>query len=88
MPRRTGWTRRRGDIFSKALWLDLRDVMSNTGKVGLHLACLGETWQAAVFGFAGLHLADGRARPRSRLPAHWRAMEFKFHFQGKKYSPA
>ena len=72
--------------FSKALWLDLRDVMSNTGKEGLHLACLGETWQAAVFGFAGLHLADGRPALAPRLPAHWRAMEFKFHFQGKKYS--
>ena len=40
--------------FDKALWLDLREVMGNTGKEGLHLACLGETYQAVVFGFAGL----------------------------------
>ena len=32
---------------SEALWLDLRDVMGNTGKEGLHLAGMGETWQAA-----------------------------------------
>ena len=72
--------------FSKALWLDLRDVMSNTGKEGLHLACLGETWQTAIFGFAGLHLKDGKPVLSPHLPAHWRAMEFKFHCQGKKYS--
>ena len=72
--------------FSKALWLDLRDVMSNTGKEGLHLACLGETWQAAIFGFAGLHLQDGKPALAPRLPTRWRAMEFKFHCQGKKYS--
>ncbi len=31
----------------KALLLDLRDVMGNTGHEGLHLACMGEAWQAA-----------------------------------------
>lgn len=32
----------------KALLLDLRDIMGNTGKEGLHLACMGEAWQAAM----------------------------------------
>ena len=32
----------------KALLLDLRDVMGNTGREGLHLACMGEAWQAAM----------------------------------------
>lgn len=32
----------------KALLLDLRDVMGNTGREGLHLACMGEAWQAAA----------------------------------------
>ena len=30
----------------KALLLDLRDIMGNTGKEGLHLACMGEAWSA------------------------------------------
>ena len=30
----------------KALLLDLQDIMGNTGKEGLHLACMGEAWQA------------------------------------------
>lgn len=40
----------------KALYLDLEEVMGNTGKEGLHLACLGETWNTVIFGFAGLHI--------------------------------
>lgn len=34
----------------KALLLDLRDVMGNTGHEGLHLACMGEAWQAVFTG--------------------------------------
>lgn len=37
-----GW-----EYLRKALLLDLRDVMGNTGHEGLHLACMGEAWQAA-----------------------------------------
>jgi len=32
----------------KALFLDLRDIMGNTGKEGLHLANFGECWQALL----------------------------------------
>lgn len=35
----------------KALLLDLRDIMGNTGHEGLHLACMGEAWQAVFSGF-------------------------------------
>ena len=35
------------EYLRKALLLDLRDVMGNTGHEGLHLACMGEAWQAA-----------------------------------------
>ena len=34
------------EYLRKALLLDLRDVMGNTGHEGLHLACMGEAWQA------------------------------------------
>lgn len=37
-----GW-----DYLCKALLLDLRDIMGNTGHEGLHLACMGESWHAA-----------------------------------------
>lgn len=35
------------DYLRKALLLDLKDIMGNTGHEGLHLACMGEAWQAA-----------------------------------------
>ncbi len=35
----------------KALLLDLKDVMGNTGHESLHLACMGEAWQAAYYVF-------------------------------------
>lgn len=72
--------------FAKALWLDLRDVMSNTGKEGLHLACLGETYQAVVFGFAGLHLENGEPALAPNLPESWTALEFPFHHRGRRYT--
>ncbi len=71
--------------FSKALWLDLRDVMSNTGREGLHLACLGETWQTVVFGFAGLHLENGKPALAPHLPEGWESLEFPFSFRGRRY---
>ncbi len=43
-----GFTKKGYDYLEKALLLDLRDVMGNTGHEGLHLACMGEAWQAAV----------------------------------------
>jgi len=36
------------EYLRKALLLDLRDIMGNTGREGLHLACMGEAWQAAL----------------------------------------
>lgn len=35
--------------FNKALFLDIYDVMNNTGKEGLHMAGMGEIWSAAYF---------------------------------------
>lgn len=36
----------------KALLLDLRDIMGNTGHEGLHLACMGEAWQSAFYTYS------------------------------------
>ena len=69
----------------KALYLDLEEVMGNTGKEGLHLACLGEVWQTVVFGFAGLHIADGVPQLAPHLPHGCTSLNFKFFYHGKKY---
>ena len=69
----------------KALYLDLEEVMGNTGKEGLHLACLGEVWQTVVFGFAGLYIADGVPQLAPHLPHGCTSLNFKFFYHGKKY---
>lgn len=43
---RNGIEDRAWEYARKALLLDLRDLMGNTGREGLHLACMGEVWQA------------------------------------------
>ncbi|WP_418667734.1 glycosyl hydrolase family 65 protein [Allofournierella sp.] len=71
--------------FEKALYLDLRDIMGNTGKEGLHLACLGESWQAVVFGFAGLHFTPDGPRLAPHLPQGWKCLRFRFYWHGVQY---
>ncbi len=41
-----GYAQEARRYLEKALFLDLRDLMGNTGGEGLHLACFGEAWQA------------------------------------------
>ena len=71
--------------FGKALWLDLRDGMGSTGKEGLHLAGMGETWQAAVFGFAGLRFGPDGPYLAPNLPAGWKSLTFRFFWHGELY---
>lgn len=80
-----GLTEQAEDYFRKALFLDLRDIMRNTGKEGLHMAGFGETWQTVVFGFAGLHFVDGEPRLEPRLPGRWNSLAFSFWYRGKRY---
>lgn len=59
--------------------------MGNTGKEGLHLACFGETWQAVVFGFAGLHFTAGGPALAPHLPDGWQGLHFRFYWHGATY---
>ncbi|MBQ7025189.1 MAG: hypothetical protein IJN31_01160, partial [Peptococcaceae bacterium] len=36
------------EYLRKALLLELRDIMGNTGNEGLHFANMGEAWQAVM----------------------------------------
>ena len=69
--------------FMRAARADLRDVRHNAGD-GIHAASAGGLWQAAVFGFGGLHVHDdGSWSVEPRLPAHWRRLAFKFYHRGR-----
>ena len=80
-----GLTAAAEQYFSKALYLDLFNIMGNTGREGLHLACFGETWQAVVFGFAGLSFENGVPTLSPRLPAGWKSLSFRFCYRGDNY---
>ena len=50
--------------FHETAAIDLADTTSGSAG-GVRIAALGGLWQAAIFGFAGLSLHDGRLRLRS-----------------------
>jgi kojibiose phosphorylase len=68
--------------FIRAARADLRDVRGNA-KDGIHAASAGGTWQAVVFGFAGLRVRPEGWSVNPRLPSHWKRLAFKFFHRGQ-----
>jgi trehalose/maltose hydrolase-like predicted phosphorylase len=75
------------DYWQRAAFLDL-ELKSHSTPEGLHESALGGTWQAAVFGFAGLRPAYLVEQPTCapNLPEAWRAMRFTIAWRGTRYS--
>jgi trehalose/maltose hydrolase-like predicted phosphorylase len=69
--------------FRQAVEIDLGDNMGNAAG-GVHLGALGGLWQAAVFGFAGLHFCGGETpKLRPNLPAGWRHLAMRLQWKGQ-----
>ena len=68
--------------FRQAAEIDLANNMGNAAG-GIHAAAMGGLWQAAVFGFAGLHLIDNEPAHRPNLPLGWRSLVMRFHWRGR-----
>jgi kojibiose phosphorylase len=68
--------------FMRAARADLRDIRGNADD-GIHAASAGGLWQAVVFGFAGLRLAQGGHSLSPRLPSHWNRLSFQFCHRGE-----
>jgi trehalose/maltose hydrolase-like predicted phosphorylase len=71
--------------FEKALFLDLKNIMSNTAGEGIHTGALGTLWQALVLGYGGLEEQDGEIRVVNRLPDEISALRYRFFYKGKLY---
>lgn len=71
------------DMFSHAATIDLEDNKGNV-RDGIHAAAAGGLWEAAVFGFAGLHLDGHNFALDPHLPEQWKSMQFRIFFQGKQ----
>jgi kojibiose phosphorylase len=80
-----GLEQKASEYFDKSLFLDLENRMKNTEREGIHLAAVGATWQAVIFGFAGLALDDGKPELSPRLPKDWERLSFHFNVKGKRY---
>jgi trehalose/maltose hydrolase-like predicted phosphorylase len=68
--------------FIRAVRADLRDVRHNAGD-GIHGASAGGTWQAVVFGFAGLRVRPEGWTIQPRLPKHWKRLSLRFIHRGR-----
>ncbi|WP_009633582.1 beta-phosphoglucomutase [Synechocystis sp. PCC 7509] len=71
--------------FMRAALVDLKDVRGNAHE-GIHAASTGGTWQAVIFGFAGVRLTEtGPMVETPHLPPGWTRLNFKLNWHGQSY---
>jgi len=68
--------------FKETARLDLDNTHGNT-KDGLHLANMGGTWMAIVFGFAGVRIKLDHLSLSPKLPSDWERYQFKLQYKGR-----
>jgi len=68
--------------FMKSLFLDLKDIMGNTAREGLHTAALGATWKSIIYGFAGLDDTGEELALCPNLPQCIDSIKFKVFYKG------
>ncbi len=73
------------DYFTRALFLDLRDELQNTGREGVHMAALGAAWQALVYGALGVWTDGESLHTAPHLPDAIHSLSLSMWFRGKKY---
>ncbi|NJP36907.1 glycoside hydrolase family 65 protein [Alkalicoccus luteus] len=77
---------RHGDVekayryFIETARLDIDNTHQNT-KDGLHLANMGGTWLALVYGFAGMRIKASGLLFRPVLPKAWKSMSFRIRWR-------
>lgn len=70
--------------FEKSLLFDLEDVLGNTGREGIHMASLGASWQALVYGMLGLWTEKGELTVRPHLPKQIKRISLCIWHQGHR----
>lgn len=85
MASRLGMAEKALDYFSETVRLDLDNTHLNT-KDGLHMASMGGTWMALIYGFAGLRLHEGFLSLMPAVPSGWGSMAFSLCYQGSLLS--
>ncbi|RHW41615.1 glycoside hydrolase family 65 protein [Neobacillus notoginsengisoli] len=83
MAAKHGYKEKAYDYFIETARLDLDNTHGNT-KDGLHMANMGGTWMAIIFGFAGLRIKEEGLSLNPVLPARWEGYSFPLRYQGRK----
>jgi alpha,alpha-trehalose phosphorylase len=71
------------EYFQFAATMDLSDVGGNV-KHGAHIASIGGTWLALVYGFGGLRDHGGRLYFAPKLPQIWSGLTFHLEARGSR----
>lgn len=83
MAARLGYYDKAYDYFMQTARLDLDNTQGNT-KDGLHMANMGGTWMAIVYGFAGFRLKEEGISFDPSIPKKWESYSFQIQYQGRK----
>lgn len=71
------------NLFMKGALVDLQNLRGNTSE-GVHAACAGAVWQAAIHGVAGLRVTDEGYTTSPVWPAGWTRLAFSFAHKGQR----
>ncbi|WP_391115806.1 glycoside hydrolase family 65 protein [Psychrobacillus sp. L3] len=82
MASKLGYKEKAYAYFKETARLDLENTHGNT-KDGLHMANMGGTWLAIVFGFAGLRVKESGLSLAPSLPEEWDSLEFCLKYQDR-----
>jgi alpha,alpha-trehalose phosphorylase len=82
MGSKLGYKEKAYRYFNETSRLDLDNTHGNT-KDGLHLANMGGTWLAIVFGFAGLRIKESGLSLSPSLPEDWTSLQFQLQYQNR-----
>ena len=69
--------------FKQTARMDLDNVNRNTF-LGVHSACMGNTWQIITGGFAGMRLYDNILHFKPYSPNQWEEYRFNIRFRNAK----
>lgn len=78
-----GYSEKAHRYFDFAATMDLSDVGGNVMH-GAHIASIGGTWLALVYGFAGMRDQGGRLSFQPRLPDRWSRLDFRLQVRGRR----
>ncbi len=82
MASKLGYKQKAYEYFIETARLDLDNTHKNT-KDGLHMANMGGTWLAIVFGFAGLRIKETGLSFSPILPEKWEGYSFSIQYNGR-----